>query len=145
MERLNAINNGIKSLAGADLARVEQEYAAQLHQLEQLRIYKEDYAEQLKQRLAANVSADEIQDYRYFFASLYRAISQQESIVRHLQQQLEECRREWLAKDQEVRKLNTLSDGFRKTEAQAAARLEQKQSDELTMLVQGRYALASKH
>ena len=145
LEKINAINNGFKSLAGATLARVEQEYNAALHQLEQLRIYKDEYSEQLKQRMEGNVSPDEIQDFRYFFASLYKAINQQESIVNHLHRQLEECRQEWLAKDQEVRKLNTIGENLRREEAQVEARREQKRSDEMTMLAHGRFAFSMKH
>ena len=146
LEKINAINNGFKSLAGANLARIEQEYNAALHQLEQLRIYKDEYSEQLKQRMnSGHVTPDEIQDFRYFFASLYKAISQQESIVNHLHKQLEESRQEWLAKDQEVRKLNTVGENMRREEAQTEARKEQKRTDELSLLTHGRFAFSFKH
>lgn len=145
MEKINVINNGIKTLAGANLARAEQEYAQQLHQLEQLRIYKEEYAEQLRQRMAGQVRPDEIQDYRYFFSSLYRAISQQESIVAHLKNQVENCRREWLARDQEVRKLNKVGDRLRQVEEEDEVRKEQKRSDELMLGGNGRFAMSFKH
>ena len=146
LEKINAINNGFKSLAGANLARVEQEYNSALHQLEQLRIYKDEYSEQLKLRMeSGHVAPDEIQDFRYFFASLYKAISQQESIVNHLHKQLEESREEWLAKDREVRKINTIGDNLRREEAQVEARREQKRSDEMSMLAHGRFAFSMKH
>jgi flagellar FliJ protein len=145
LEKINAINNGFKSLAGANLARVEQEYNTQLHQLEQLRIYKEEYSEQLKQRMNGHVTPDEIQDFRYFFASLYKAISQQESLVNHLHKQLEESRQEWLAKDAEVRKFNTIGENMRREEQQQETRKEQKRSDEMSMLAHGRLAFSMKH
>jgi flagellar FliJ protein len=145
LEKINAINNGFKSLAGANLARIEQEYNTQLHQLEQLRIYKDEYSDQLKQRMNGHVSPDEIQDFRYFFASLYKAISQQESLVNHLHRQLEESRQEWLAKDQEVRKFNTIGDNMRREEQQQETRKEQKRSDEMSMLAHGRLTFSMKH
>ncbi len=145
MEKLNAINNGIKSLAGASLARAENDYNNQLQQLEQLQIYKDEYAEQLKQRLQTNVSSEEIRDYRYFFASLYKAITQQESIVGHLKAQVDECRKEWLLKDQEVRKLDVISENLRIGENQMDARLEQKGVDEMNTLAFGRYSFGHKH
>lgn len=146
LEKINAINNGFKSLAGATLARVQQEYNAAQHQLEQLRIYKDEYSEQLKQRMdGGHVTPDEIQDFRYFFASLYKAINQQESIVNHLHKQLEESRQEWLAKDQEVRKINTIGENLRREEAQVEARKEQKRMDEVGMLTPGRFAFSFKH
>ena len=145
MEKLNAINNGIKSLAGASLARAENEYTTQAQQLEQLQIYKEEYADQLKERLENNVSPEEMKDYRYFFSSLYKAISQQESTVRHLKAQVDECRKEWLSKEQEVRKLNVISENLRLAEDHADARLEQKATDEMNTLAFGRYSVGHKH
>jgi flagellar protein FliJ len=145
LEKINAINHGFKSMAGANLARAEQDYQAALHQLEQLRIYKDEYSTQLKLRMQGQVSPDEIQDFRYFFASLYKAISQQESIVKHLQKQVEECREEWLAKDQEVRKFNSVGDSLRREETQTETRREQKRSDEIGLLAFGRYTLSHKH
>ena len=144
--KINAINHGFKSLAGANLARLEQEYNSALHQLEQLRIYKDEYSEQLKHRMdGGHVTPDEIQDFRYFFASLYKAINQQESIVTHLNKQLEESRQEWLAKDQEVRKINTIGENLRREEQVVEARREQKRSDELSTLAQGRFMFSMKH
>lgn len=146
LEKINAINNGFKSLAGANLARIEQEHKAAQHQLEQLRIYKDEYSEQLKQRMdSGHVKPEEIQDFRYFFASLHKAIGQQESLVKHMGKQLEDARQEWLAKDQEVRKIDRIGENMRREEAQAEARKEQKRSDEMSMLAHGRYAFSMKH
>ncbi|HEY0961892.1 MAG TPA: flagellar export protein FliJ [Pseudomonadales bacterium] len=146
LEKINAINNGFKSLAGANLARIEQECKAAQHQLDQLRIYKDEYADQLKGRMdSGHVTPEEIQDFRYFFASLHKAISQQESVVRHMQKQLEDARQEWLAKDQEVRKIDRIGENMRREEAQAEARREQKRSDEMSMLAHGRLAFSMKH
>jgi flagellar FliJ protein len=146
LEKINAINNGFKSLAGANLARVEQECKSAQHQLDQLHIYKDEYSEQLKSRMdSGQVTPDEIQDFRYFFASLYKAIGQQESVVKHLNTQLEDARQEWLAKDQEVRKIEKIGETMRREEAQVEARKEQKRSDELSMLTHGRYAYSMKH
>jgi flagellar FliJ protein len=145
LEKINAINNGFKSLAGANLARVEQECKAAQHQLDQLRMYRDEYSEQLKSRMdSGNVTPDEIQDFRYFFASLYKAIAQQESIVTHMQKQLEDARQDYLAKDQEVRKIEKIGESMRREEALVEARKEQKRSDEMSMLSQ-RYALSMKH
>lgn len=145
LARINAINNGIKSMAGATLAQVENEYRTQLHQLEQLKIYKEEYSEQLRQRMQGNVTTDEMQDYRYFFSSLYKAIGQQEDHVRHLKQQVENSRQDWLASDREVRKLDNATDHLRRAEAQRARRLEQKSSDEASLQGYARASMAAKH
>lgn len=81
-----------RKLAEINLSRLEAEYAQASDLLHRLREYKEEYSSQVKERMAGNVSADEIQDYRYFFASLYKAISQQESVVNHLQKKINDLK-----------------------------------------------------
>lgn len=131
LERINAINHGLENLAGAKLARVAEEYAAQLNQLEQLRIYKDDYAGQLRVKMQRNLSPQELRDYRYFFTSIENAIQQQESMVAHVERKLEQARAEWLEKRNEVEKLNVAGASLKRAESQADARREQKLSDEL--------------
>jgi len=145
LARINAINNGIKNMAGATLAQAENEYRTQLHQLEQLRIYKEEYTEQLRNRMQGNVTPEEMQDYRYFFSSLYKAIEHQEDQVRHLKQQVEDCRQEWLSSDREVRKLDAAREQLCQAEARAAHWQEQKSSDEAGLALFTRASTAAKH
>lgn len=131
LERINAINHGLENLAGAKLAKVSEEYAMQLNQLEQLRVYKDDYAEQLRVKMQGNLTTQELRDYRYFFASIENAIQQQESMVAHVQKKLEQVQAEWMEKRNEVEKLNVAGASLRRTEAAEDARREQKLSDEL--------------
>lgn len=131
LERINLINQGHQNRAGANLAKVSAEYAQQLHQLQQLVIYKDDYAEQLKTRMQGDLSPQELRDFRYFFASIESAIHQQESMLVHLQKKLDACQAEWREKRTEVEKINMAGASLKRTEAVAAARLEQKVSDEL--------------
>lgn len=138
LERINTINSGLESLAGAKLASVNAEYTSQVNQLEQLRIYKDDYAEQLKQKMAAKISPQELRDYRYFFSSIENAIHQQESMVQHLQKKLEKCQAEWFERRNEVEKINVAGASLKRAEAVVEARKEQKVSDELGMLMMGR-------
>ena len=133
LEKINAINAGLENMAGAKLAGISQEYAVQMNQLEQLKIYKDDYAEQLRQKMQENISPQELRDYKYFFSSIENAIHQQESMVRHLQLKLEKCQEEWLERRNEVEKINIAGEHIRRSEAEAEARREQKVSDELSM------------
>lgn len=135
LERINAVNHGLENMAGAKLAGVYEEYTAQLNQLEQLRIYKDDYAEQLREKMQSDLSSQEIRDYKYFFASIENAIKQQESMVEHVRKKLEKCREEWLGRRSEVEKLNAAGDNMKREEAREEARKEQKLSDELGMLM----------
>lgn len=133
LERINVINHGLENLAGAKLAKISAEYTQQLHQLEQLLIYKDDYAEQLKHKMQGNLSSDALRDYRYFFASIENAIQQQESMVAHVKKKLDQCQAEWFDKRNEVEKINVAGASLKRAEAVADARREQKASDELGM------------
>lgn len=143
LERINAINTGLENLAGAKLASVYAEYNSQLNQLEQLHIYKDDYAEQLKHKMQAKISPQELRDYRFFFSSIENAIHQQESMVNHLLKKLEKCQSEWFERRNEVEKLNVAGANIKRTEAVVEARKEQKLSDELGMLMRGMHSRIS--
>jgi flagellar FliJ protein len=133
LERINVINHGLENLAGAKLAKASAEYTQQLNQLQQLVIYKDDYAEQLKTRMQGNLSPQELRDFRYFFTSIENAIHQQESMVAHLRKKLDECQAEWFEKRNEVEKINVAGASLKRAEAVTATRLEQKASDEQGM------------
>lgn len=135
LERINAINHGLENIAGAKLANVYAEYNLQLNQLDQLRIYKDDYAEQLKQKMQAKISPQELRDYKYFFSSIENAIHQQESMVNHLAKKLEKCQEDWLEKRNEVEKINVAGASLKRAEAQQDASKEQKLNDELGMMM----------
>ena len=135
LERINAINHGLENMASAKLSSINQEYMNQLNQLEQLRIYKDEYAEQLKSKMTAAVSTQELRDYKYFFSSIENAILQQESMVRHLQMKMEQVQAEWMEKRNEVEKINVAGENLKRAEAEAQARQEQKLNDELGMMM----------
>jgi flagellar FliJ protein len=144
LEKINAINHGMETLAGANLANIQAEYASQINQLEQLMIYKAEYADKFTDRMRGDVSAQELQDYRYFFASIDAAIVQQQSMVNHYRRLVEKSREEWLNRHQEVQKINQVSSTLRRSELVAKTRMEQKVLDEITQhFFHG--ALAAKH
>ena len=132
LEKINAINHGMETLAGANLANTQAEYASQVNQLEQLMVYKAEYADKFTERMKGDISANELQDYRYFFASIDAAITQQQSMVHHFKRLVEKSREEWLNRHQEVQKINQVSSSLRRTEQVARSRIEQKVLDEIT-------------
>ena len=134
LEKINAINLGMENMAGVSLANIQAEYNTQLHQLDQLKVYGEDYSEQLRSRLASQITPQELQDYRFFFASIDKAISQQAQMVQHYVNLVDKSKSEWLQKHQEVRKLDIATQSLKKTEQTLRNRQEQKQSDELARL-----------
>ena len=145
LEKINTINQGMVNLAGASLAGVQAEYNAQLSQLEQLKIYKADYAEQFRKRMSGQVTPQELQDYRYFFASIDTAIQQQESMVEHYAKLVEKRKEEWMLRHQEVRKIDTVADKVRKVEQFKVTRQEQKLLDEVSSRFFGGAAFSAKH
>jgi flagellar export protein FliJ len=145
LERINVINQNLENVAGTQLATVYAEYSVQVKQLEQLHIYKDDYAEQLKSKLNGSIKPAVLRDYKYFFSSIDTAIQQQEGLVKRLHTKLEQSQAEWLDKRSEVQKINVAGDNMRKLEQQVEARKEQRSSDELSMRMLGRMQFSTNH
>jgi flagellar export protein FliJ len=144
LERINAINVGIENAAGARLADAAGEYSRHVNQLEQLRIYKDDYATQLQNKMQDGMSPQALRDFHYFFASIDNAITQQQAMVEHLRRKLEHCQQEWFDKRNEVEKINVAGASLKRAEDLAATRAEQKASDELGLRRSGgRHSLLS--
>lgn len=145
LERINAINHGLESMAGAKLAAVYAEYSAQMNQLEQLKIYKDDYADQLKIKMNNNMNPNELRDYKYFFSSIENAIHQQESMVNHLYKKLEGCQQEWFEKRNEVERINIAGENLRRAEELQETRRAQKINDELSAMMYSRQQSITNH
>ena len=133
LARINVINHNLENMAGTQLASVYAEYSTQVKQLEQLNIYKEDYAEQLKSKLNDSIRPEVLRDYKYFFSSIETAIQHQEALVSRLSAKLEKSQGDWLDKHSEVQKINVAGDNMRKLEQRVEARKEQLNTDELSM------------
>jgi len=145
LEKINAINHGMETLAGANLSGIQAEYAAQVNQLEQLQVYKAEYADKFSSRMQGEVSAQELQDYRYFFASIDAAITQQQTMVNHYKKMVEKSREEWLSRHQETQKLSQAASTLKRGELVVRQRLEQKVMDEITSHFFQGHMLAAKH
>lgn len=135
LDKIAGINLGHENLAGASLASSRDQYSQQVNQLEQLKIYKKEYQQQLKTRLETTISANEIRDYQYFFSSLDTAISQQVELVKQSAAQVEESRNNWLDKKREVAKISRVSENLRARETAAQLKNEQKITDEMNLSV----------
>jgi flagellar export protein FliJ len=145
LAKINVINSSLENMAGTQLASVYAEYSAQVKQLEQLHIYKEDYAEQLKTKLSGNIRPEVLRDYKYFFGSIDTAIQQQEVMVKHLHNKLERSQADWLDKHSEVQKINVAGENMRKLEQRIEARKEQLNSDELSMRMLSKLQFSTNH
>jgi flagellar protein FliJ len=145
LERINTINIGMENIAGANLANVQAEYAAQVNQLEQLKVYKAEYAEKFANRMNGQVTTQELQDYRYFFSSIDAAIRQQQTMVTHYQRIVEKTRDEWFVRHQEVQKITQVTDNLKRAEHGELQKKDQKLLDEITSHFFTGPALGAKH
>lgn len=138
LEKIANINLGFENIAGASLASSKTEFKKQENQLEQLKIYKQEYQKQLRERLQNSISANEILDYQYFFSSLDNAIEQQTEIVKQSASQVDISKTNWLNKKREVAKISRIAEKAKAIETDAQQKIEQKISDELNL---SRFAL----
>lgn len=131
MEKLADINLGYENMALAELATARDHYQRHEDQLTQLKIYREDYRNQLADRMSTTTSASAIRDFQYFFSSLDEAIAQQSREVEKAAEALEKVEQNWLSRRQEVKKFNCVADNLRKQEVADSERRSQIESDEL--------------
>lgn len=133
LEKIASINLGYENLAGASLASSRDQYRIQENQLQQLKIYKVEYQQQLRTRLKTSISANEIRDYQYFFSSLDTAILQQKELVKQSAVQVEKSKDNWLHRKREVAKISRVAENLRTQEALTSQKNEQKTADELNL------------
>jgi len=133
LERIADIKLGIENVALVSLTSAKTQFQSQENQLNQLNLYKYEYQERLNTRMKNTITANEIQDYQYFFASLDNAISQQAEVVEQCALQVEASRKNWLHKKQDVSKISRVAENLRKQEQASQQKSEQKESDELNL------------
>lgn len=131
LEKLADINAGYENMALAALATARAQYQKQEDQLNQLRIYRDDYRNQLTERMHDTTSANVIRDFQYFFASLDDAIDQQALEVDKAAAELEKVEQNWLQSRQEVKKFSQAASNLKQREDADAERRSQMESDEL--------------
>lgn len=130
LQRLANIQESSKHIAGAGLAKAQEQYRRDLRQLEQLKLYRGDYRERLNRLMQQGIGASEMQDFRYFFSTLENAINQQQMQLEHSTKQLERLRQHWQQQQQEVDKLQKASQRALEQETFIQLELEQFESDE---------------
>ncbi len=133
MDKIADINHGIENVASASFASIMSQYEYQDNQLKQLRLYREEYQERLNERMKNPINVTEIRDYQYFFATLDKAIEQQEQNVELIARQMESSKVNWLQKKQDTEKVSRVAEKFRLEETFAQMKTEQKESDELNL------------
>ena len=131
LEKLADINSGYENMALAALATARSQYQKQEDQLNQLKIYRDDYRSQLIERMQVTTSANEIRDFQYFFSSLDDAIDQQALEVEKAAAELAKVEQNWLQSRQEVKKFSQAASNLKQREDADMERRSQQESDEL--------------
>ena len=140
--RIANINQSFENVAGASLSAAQAQYQNELNQLEQLKVYRNDYQSMLKERMKLTVSPKEMQDYQYFFSSLEIAIAQQEEVVNQCLQEMDSSKQNWLGKHMDTQKMYKVKENLKSEETEAECK---KEIEELNEINQSRYNSESKH
>lgn len=131
LEKLADINSGYENMALAALASARAQFQKQEDQLNQLKIYRDDYRAQLAQRMQDTTSASVIRDFQYFFSSLEDAITQQTLEVEKAAVELDKVEQNWLNSRREVKKFSQAASNLKQRELADMERQSQLESDEL--------------
>lgn len=135
MQKMADLNKNFESVAASAYAQAQSVYDMQLEQLEQLKIYRDEYRKRLKDRYSNAVTTTEIKDYRYFFKSLEDAIETQERLLEELDKRKETSRSQWLNRRNETRKLDMVTEKLKSREDTLAQRKEARENDELSQVL----------
>lgn len=115
------------------LGAAQRELEQQRQQLEQLILYRDEYARQFENAGNTGLSVARLQDYRVFLARLNQAIEQQRNTIAETEQACEQQRRHWLESRTRAQALDKVAERYRSEEDQARERRDQTESDEFAL------------
>ena len=131
MEKIANINKNFEQMAGLTFSAAQMEYQRQLDQLNQLKIYRNEYKDRYRDRLNTPIRKSEIHDFKFFFNSLEDAIVLQEKKVDEALEQMDNFQMVWMDKKNEVTKISKLAQHARDDELVDDLRQESKELDEM--------------
>lgn len=111
---------------GQSRANLAQEEA----KLAQLKQYHQEYLTRFQEASAQGMSVAQLQEYRAFLGKLDEAIEQQQKVVAASVANHSTHRNDWKQKRTRTQALGKVVERYRKEEAKAADRNEQKENDE---------------
>jgi flagellar FliJ protein len=98
--------------------------------LQLLRDYRQDYLEQLNQRMHRGLALAQLCNYQAFLSTLDGAIEQQAAMAEQAHQRLDSGRRDWRQSKQKLNAYDTLASREAQARQRAQGRREQQVSDE---------------
>ena len=131
IEKIADINQGYEQQAGALLNCARSQHQQQKQQLEQLKLYRQEYQQRLQAKLQNSASATLMDDYHRFFSMLDTAINDQAKIVNRSSQQVDSSQQNWLDKKRAVTSMTRAAENIKAQEERVVRANEQKENDEL--------------
>lgn len=120
------------------VARARLEEA--VRRLEEVQIYRHEYANDFLRRAAAGIGSVGMQDHQAFLARLDDAVHYQNQAVGRAAAELEFERKRWQDATLQVRAVEALGERWRSQESRQASRREQRDMDDLAQRTRVRYA-----
>lgn len=114
------------------LQRLNSERSQASTQLSTLRQYRHDYSDRLLQASQSGVTMSNYHNFYRFIGTLDQAITQQNSLLEHLEVKITQQQQQWLAAKQRLNAYQTLQERRDQQQAERLARLEQRENDELS-------------
>ncbi len=112
------------------MGECQQRLADQNNQLQQLLLFRSEYATQFQQEGSSGISARRYQDYSAFLNHMDHGIGQLQQQLAWLEQELQRRRLDWLQSRAKTKALEEVMERDRKAQVQQEGRREQRDSDE---------------
>ena len=116
--------------AGQMVATAAQQLKAEQQKLQQLSSYQLEYGQRMIAAGQAGITADQLRMYDRFREQLENALSHQKDRIAQCEMALENCKKQWQAKDIRHKSLEKLLTRLKRDAAVALQKSEQKNHDE---------------
>ena len=116
--------------AAKRLADAQQRLAEQENRLEQLTLFRGEYANQFQREGGSGISARRFQDYAAFLNNLDQGVAQSRQQLERLQQELQRKRQDWVQTHAKTKALEEVLARDRKARSRREDQREQRDSDE---------------
>ncbi len=114
------------------LQRLNSERQQAAIQLDTLHQYRVDYSDRLLQASQTGVTMSNYHNFYRFIGTLDQAITQQNSLLGHLDKKISVQQQHWLAAKQRLNAYQTLQERRDQQALATQARIEQRENDELS-------------
>ena len=130
MEPVQQVLEGTEQARARELGDGQKRLAEAEARLTELSTYHGEYLQAYRQRAEDGTSVTRLRDFQAFLARLEQAISQQRQVVTVARDAVAAQRRNWQGAARQVKAVESVVDRWRRDEAKAGERRDQKETDE---------------